>query len=277
MERFDHSSPGRPASGSFPLACSKAAASEIGNDPSSGGYSKHAEIGWHVVPIRKGGTMLVLAATVAVAVILSGCSAVGLRVKLSGFTKTATVTYASCMPVGHAVVVSGDLVGEGSLTVHSGVSALIYDAKGAYIGDGEAPVLSVDPGQAVSFRFSAPVAGVPASCVISWGFGPTSSSRQAGGLPRRLAKTERLLAQRGSAGPHPQLAAVGSVAPLTRSRLHRRCTGTSRDAVCNPNVGAPRAQVGISPARGVPASGRRRPASARPRGRAPGAARPGTR
>lgn len=105
---------------------------------------------------------------------------------LRGFTKTATVTNASCVSAGRTVVVRGDLVGEGSVTTHSGVAALIYDSKGAYIGDGEAPVLSAHPGQVVAFKFSAPVRGTPASCTISWGFGPTSNPASAtsdGGSP----------------------------------------------------------------------------------------------
>jgi len=107
-------------------------------------------------------------------------------VTLGGFTSTVTVTNALCVSKGHTVVVSGDLVGEGSLTAHSGVGALIYDSKGAYIGDGESPVLSAHPGQTVPFKFSAPVVGTPASCTISWGFGSASSGAGAtsvGGAP----------------------------------------------------------------------------------------------
>jgi len=107
-------------------------------------------------------------------------------VTLGGFTGTATVTHVSCVAKGHTVVVSGDLVGEGSLTTQSGVAALIYDSKGSYIGDGESPVLSAHPGQTVPFRFSASVLGTPASCTISWGFGPVPSGAGAtsvGGAP----------------------------------------------------------------------------------------------
>jgi len=121
--------------------------------------------------------VLSLVAAFVLAVLLSGCSDSKLPVRLSNFShKSTIVSNASCESTGQSVVVTGELVGQGSNGSTTGVGAVIYDAHGTFIGDGESPLLTVHPGQTVPFKLTATVQGTAASCDISWGFGPTGST-----------------------------------------------------------------------------------------------------
>lgn len=130
-----------------------------------------------IVPSRTFRGVLPLVAAFVLAVLVSGCSEVNLPVTLSNFSHKATiVSNPSCESTGRSVIVTGDLVGQGSSGSTTGVGAVIYDSHGTFIGDGETPLLSVHPGQTVPFKLTASAKGTPASCNITWGFGPTGST-----------------------------------------------------------------------------------------------------
>lgn len=100
-----------------------------------------------------------------------------MSVSLNNLSHKATiVSDPSCMPTGQSVIVRGELVGQGSTASRTGVAAVIYNSKGTFIGDGESRLLTIHPGQTVPFNFSAPIKGTPASCTITWGFGPVGST-----------------------------------------------------------------------------------------------------
>jgi type 1 fimbria pilin len=100
-----------------------------------------------------------------------------LPVTLSNFSHKATiVSNPSCESTGQSVIVTGELVGQGSNGSATGVGAVIYDSHGTFIGDGETPLLTVHPGQTVPFKLTATVQGTAASSDISWGIGPTGST-----------------------------------------------------------------------------------------------------
>lgn len=100
-----------------------------------------------------------------------------MSVSLNNLSHKATiVSDPSCMPTGQSVIVRGELVGQGSTASRTGVAAVIYNSKGTFIGDGESPLLTIHPGQTVPFKFSAAIKGTPASCTITWGFGPVGST-----------------------------------------------------------------------------------------------------
>lgn len=121
--------------------------------------------------------VLPLVAAFVIAVLLSGCSDRSLPVTLSNFSHKATiVSDPSCESTGQSVIVTGELVGQGSSGSTTGVGAVIYDSHGTFIGDGETHLFSVHPVQTVPFKLKVTVQGTAASCNITWGFGPTGST-----------------------------------------------------------------------------------------------------